>query len=115
MKSIYDVDNRYSAEAFELERKLLLTVQPLFSLYLARGYNPREVAQVMEETIRTEMCLQLMGFKGPGLDKKRVNPRKAGAVPMLVNPTSGTPLTQIGQYWKSVHLANFCAPREFLS
>lgn len=64
MKSIYDDDIRYSDDASELDDKTTKLVQPLFREYLKLGYNPREICQVIERAVQSEMYLQMLEFRG---------------------------------------------------
>lgn len=57
MKSLYDEDWRYNKDAQFLDTETNRAIQPLFQEFVKRGYNPREIAQIMTGVI-TENCLE---------------------------------------------------------
>ena len=52
MKSLYNSDYRYSFEATDLSEKTLLAVKNIMDEFVAKGYSPREISQIMQMSIQ---------------------------------------------------------------
>lgn len=60
MKSLYDENAKYTSDALALDRESARLIKPLMEEYVAKGYSPREVAHLINDSISlegTEMVL----------------------------------------------------------